>query len=297
MFDTNNVETRYLFLNQSNATSGTTYDFQFAFNNAISQSYFQCGPDECVKLTPMFASITDDWDEIDSTNCNFSIILPSASGSYTYSFALPNGSPNILGLVAQLNALLSSTTLNYYNGSSIVALTVSVSFSTLYNVLQFNLSASPSSIGIDFRMANSANLVMGFSKSLYTFSGVNLFYSDWAPDISRLSEIYIYSSIVQENFTQYNNDGYSNLDNVQILFGFPITTNTGSNVVFENNNKLFEQIIRNNLDRLHIQIRDKNGNYVYTNSPSSFMFRFDKYRGVQAVETKNANSVMGLMYR
>jgi hypothetical protein len=297
MYDLNNVETKYLFLNSSNASSGNNYDFQFVFNNPSAQQFFNCDQGEIVKLTPLQAIIPNDWDEIDSTNNAFRIILPAQVGNFTYNYAIPGGSPNILGLVQRLNDLFA-TPIQYWNGVANVNLTITVTFSTLYNVLVFALSATPSTITIDLNIANSAYLLLGFTKASYTYTAVNNFSSDFVPDISRLSEIYIYSSVVIDNYSQYNNDSYSNLDNTNILFSFPITASTGSNVIFQNaETKAFEQIIRNNLDRLDIQIRDKNGNYVIVNSPSTFCFKVDKYRGPQAVQEIKSNRVLGLLYK
>lgn len=297
MFDLSNVESKYLFLNSSNATSGSNYDFQFIFNNPSAQQFFNCDQGEIVKLTPLQATIPNDWDEIDNTNNAFRIILPAQTGNYTYNFSIPGGSPNILGLVQRLNDLFA-TPIQYWNGSTVANLSISVAFSTLYNVLVFTLSATPSSITINLNIPNSAYLVLGFTKASYTYTAVNTFSSDFVPDISRLSEIYIYSSIVIDNYSQYNIDNTSNLDNTNILFSFPITSNTGSNVIFQNSEtRAFEQIIRNNLDRLDIQIRDKNGNYVYVNSPSTFVFKCDKYRGEQAVQQTKGNRVLGLLYK
>ena len=296
MYDLNNCDTRYLFLNSSNATNYQPWDFTFVFNNSTAQNFFRCGDDEIVKITPMNAVIPNDWDEIDSTNNTFKIILPSQTGTYQYTISLPNSSPSILGLVQLLNNAFTATTFNYWTGSAVATLTITSAFSTLYNVLTFTLSATPSSVSIDFLVNNSAYQLLGFTKATYTYNGVNTFSSDFCPDISRLDSIYIYSSIVQENFTQYSNDNYSNLDNVQLLFSFAITASTGSNVIFENQNNAFQQIIRNNIDRLDIQIRDKAGNYVYTNSPSTFVFKIEKQKGDKAIQEVKQNRVLGLIY-
>jgi len=151
---------------------------------------------------------------------------------------------------------------------------------------------------MDLNISNSAYQVLGFTKASYTYTSVNTFSSDFVPDISRLSEIYLYSSVVIDNYSQYSNDALSNLDNTNILFSFPITSSTGSNVIFQNaETRAFEQIIRNNIDRLNIEIRDKNGNYVYVNSPSTFVFKCDKYRGPQAIQETKGNRVLGLLYK
>ena len=85
------------------------------------------------------------------------------------------------------------------------------------------------------------------------------------------------------------------LDNVQILFNFPITSSTGSNVIFQNTSNLFEQPIRYS-DKLDIQLRDKYGNYIYTQSFSTFTFRLDKYKSAKFQQEEKTNRVYGLIY-
>mgnify|MGYP006278540289 CR=1 FL=1 len=298
MYDIQNQQTRYIFLNSSNASTGTLYDFSFVFNNSELTDFFKCDFNEGVFITPVSAVVCADYDEITSTNNTFNIKLPSSTGYYTYPITLTTGSPNVLGLVADLQAQCTATTFNYYNGSTVVSLTITVSFESLYNYIRFTLSATPSTVIFDFSVANNCGQVVGFKPLVYTYTSTNVVNGDFAPDVSRLSEIYIYSdTITVNNYTQYSNDSFSNMDNTQILFSIPVNASTGSNIIFSNPYQHFKQLCRQNIDRIQLSLRDKNGNYVEVNNASTFIFRLDKYETPQVIQTNEVRRLDGLVFR
>lgn len=295
--DATDCETRYIFLNSANATRGTLYDFAFQFNSTDAIEFFRCNQGEEVYLTPVSCIVANDWDEINTSNNTFKIILPSNGGTFEYTITLTTGSPNILGLVADLTTKFNATIFTYWNGTTNTTLTITPTFSTTFNYLIFTLSATPSTVAFDFTMANNCAQVLGFKPILYSYTSTNVINGDFVPDISRLSEVYIYSSIVQQNYSQFKDDDFPNgLDNVQILFSFPINVNTGSNVIFNNNYQHFKQLIRSGITTIDIQIRDKNGDYIECNNSSTFVFRLDKYKTPQQQNYEKTQRITGLIY-
>ena len=240
------------------------------------------------------ATVANDYQEIGSSNNRFNIQLPSSSGFYTYSFTLTSGSPNILGLVTDLNSMFAATTLTYWNGTVNANLTIVVSFSTQFNYLIFTLNTTVSTVKFDFTMANDAGQILGFSPLLYTYSSVGIINSDFCPDVSRYSEIYIYSSCVENNYIM--NSAGQGLNSVQILFSIPITSTTGSNIIYQNFQDAFKQKIMNNLDRLEISIRDRNGDIIELNNSSTFCFKLEKVKGKQAIMYQQTARVQSLIY-
>ena len=296
MFDNENVEVKYLYLNTGNRSLGEHYDATFIFNNATSQQFFNCSPDENIKAHVVSCVLPNDFEELDGSINRFDIILPGQTTPYTYQFTIPEGSPNVVGLVANLNALFTATTFNYWNGSSVATLTIVASFNAGLNVLTFTLS-QPTNPQIEFRVDNSAYQVLGFLRALYQYNNVTSFSSPLNPDTSRLSEIYIYSNMVLDSaYTQYN-DGVSNLDNCNIFFSFPLTNEgVGTNIIYQTTDYAFQQIIQNNIDRINLQVRDRNNNFVYINSPASYTIQFTKTRGQTAIAETRNNRMLGIMY-
>ena len=298
MYEIDKQETRYIFLNSSNATSGNLYDFTFVFNNSELTDFFKCDFNEAVMITPVSAVVCADYDEITSSNNRFDIKLPSSTGYFTYPITLTVGSPNVLGLVADLQAQCNATTFTYWNGSINTTLTITVTFESLYNYIRFTLSATPSTVIFDFSVANSASQVIGFKPLVYTYTSTNVVNGDFAPDVSRLSEIYIYSdSITMNNYTQYGTDSFSNMDNTMILFSIPVNASTGSNIIFSNPYQHFKQMCRSNIDRIQLSLRDKNGNFVEVNNASTFIFRLDKYQTPKAIQNNEVRRLDGLVFR
>ena len=291
-------ETKYLFLNSSNASSGTLSNFSFFFNSGEAQSFFRCSDDEQVYLTPQNAIIANDYPEIGSSNNAFNVNLPKTGGGLnTYNITLTSGNPTILGVCSDLNTQFAKANLQY-NGSN---LTITSSFSTQLNYLVFTLSTPVSQIQFDFSMANNCGQVLGFSPILYNFVdtssppvGISSIQSAFCPDVSRYSEIYIYASCVLNNFVMAPQG--LGLDSAQVLFTIPITTSTGSNIIYENTNNQFRQPILNNIDRLDMSIRDRNGDLIILNNSSTFAFKLEKIRGNKAVEYETATRVASLIY-
>lgn len=292
------TETKYLFFNSSNASQGSQSlsNFVFYFNNAIAQSFFRCDSNEICYITPQSAIIANDYNEVGSTNNLMNVILPKVGGGFnTYNIKLTSGSPNILGIVADLNTQFANANLQY-NGSS---LTITVNFNTSFNYLTFILSSSgtpisPTSIQFDFSMLNNCGQLLGFSPIVYSYNNVSQFNSDFVPDISRYNELYIYSSCVNSNFTQ-SPDG-SVLDNCQILFSVPVNNPTGSNIIYQNQYNQYRQPLLNNLDRIEITIRDQYGRIIGINNSSTFCFKVEKVRSEKAIETQQATRVASLIY-
>lgn len=298
MYNANECETRYIFLNSANASRGTLYNFSFDFNNSDATGFFRCSFDEAIFLTPISTILACDWDEINSSNDTFKLKLPqNGGGYYEYTFTLTTGSPNILGLVADLQTQFNAQTLSYWTGSAVATLTITPTFSTTFNYLVLTFSATPSTIKLDFTMENNSAQVMGFKPLEYTYTSTSVINGAFVPDISRLAEVYIYSSITEQNYSQFKDDANPDgLDNVQILYSFPVNSSTGSNVIFQNTYEQFKQRIRNNISTIDIQIKDKNGDFIEVNNASTFVFRLDKYSGDSAVNRQKEQRIVGLVY-